>query len=369
MNKNVGVFLSAAFLTSVRTEHRTPQGLTSKVEEATKRVLAAGEPAVRVVVADCAVEEQRLIAEGFALEAGFRIRHAPALGPSVSATLSAEVLAAAAADDGLRVVAVGDDPVAQAATLEALATLKRWTVLISIDAARRINLADEVLKLVLDPRPLFDVVNDVLAAAADPRDFAAIHAETQRRFGPFSPKTYGFAATEGLVKAARKHAREHSPATSPAQRSHSRPPFAKLPTKLEPRLGERRDVRRAVLAQPPLGELDAANLSDLEIGGTVLDRLGSSEFASYVGSAGIDIHLFLECSRHLTSMAKWAPNDITTPELMMRIASEHSGWVVGVPPGRKDAHLVASASLPAGWTEYVARVDDGAHITRDGAEA
>lgn len=354
MNKNVGVFLSAAFLVGVKLEHRNPLELTSKVEEATRRVLVAGEPTVRVIVADCADENQRLIAESFALQAGFRIRHAPALGPSVSTTLGAEVLGAVAADADLRVVAIGDEPVTQAATLEALSALKRWTVLISADAARRIDLADAVLGLALDPRPLFDVLAEVLTEAIDRRDFDAIHKETQRRFGLFSPKTYGFASTEALVKAAQKRAPKQTRVTEHADAAAKKHPGA---TKPSAQLTDRREIRRTALAMETLDELDVATLSDLELGRIVLTRLEATPFRSFTRTTGVDMHLFLDCIRHLTAQPKWSPEGISTPELMMQIASAHPGWSVGVPPDGAGARFVSLPDLPASWTPFTPRVD------------
>ncbi|MEO3860994.1 hypothetical protein [Acrocarpospora sp. B8E8] len=112
---DLGVFADAHHLLAVDPRGRDVRGLLGRIQVAAERLCMAGGMSHRVVVADCADSGARAIAEAFAADAAFRIRHVPFIGGIERAqVLAAEVFEAVAVRPDLRaVVVIGDEEVYQ----------------------------------------------------------------------------------------------------------------------------------------------------------------------------------------------------------------------------------------------------------------
>lgn len=161
---DLGVFVDAHYLLDAAPRERTAAKLIRRIEiAAEERCMSLG-IADRLVVADCADNAARALAEDFGAE-GFVIRHVPErAAPSRGQVLTAEITEAAGAREELRTVAVVAPEHVPLSVADALHRSGRALIGCLLGAPRDCGVLDGVVALPLDGAPLRSVVNEAVAA-------------------------------------------------------------------------------------------------------------------------------------------------------------------------------------------------------------
>lgn len=161
---DLGVFVDAHYLLDAAPRERTAVRLIRRIEiAAEERCMSLG-IADRLVVADCADDAARALAEDFGAE-GFVIRHVPErAAPSRGQVLTAQITEAAGAREELRTVAVVAPEHVPLSVADALHRSGRALIGCLLGAPRDCGALDGVVALPLDGAPLRSVLNEAVAA-------------------------------------------------------------------------------------------------------------------------------------------------------------------------------------------------------------
>lgn len=366
VSKDVGVFLNASHLLALDRSQRKPAPILDWVGVSTTRLLTGGSVSHQVIVADCANFEERRVADEFSLQAGFRVRHVPAGGPTSTAVLSAEILSAAGTDPELRVVVVGDDLTSQEPVFDALHHMKRWVVLLSKDWSQSSRHADLVIDLPLNRDDLFMAIGEVADRLGSEPDAITLNREVRKLIPGFRPQVFGFDNMAAVMRAAKtvgKSAKSRPVGTSSTTKGAApgtTGPDSESPGRKRTRPGadpERVSMRKKLFSLTPLA--DATGMADLTIASHLLEALSAQQFHDFVSRRGLDPAMFVDGIRHLVSDPRWKPDNtadgLPKPfgQLMFQAVEEAPGWVVGLPPGQHTSAVLKAPELPGDWSPWI----------------
>ncbi|WP_063022760.1 hypothetical protein [Nocardia niwae] len=356
--KDIGIFLSARHFTGIASSDRKPNDVLDQVESAATTLMLAGGIAHRVVVADCAQPGERDIAEQFATESGFRVRHCPAIGPDQSTVLGTEILEALTTNSWLQTFVVGDDLQAQSAALDVLHRQRRWVIGLAGEYPITPRLADMTYTMPLARARLVSVVSAIIteiARADHEPTVVEVHRELQRRIAGFSPGAYGFEGTAELVAAAQetksrpKAAPPRTRTVAPAKATkRSRKNTAK-PDPMQAAL------RNAIRSLPTLSESELSVMEEVAVGSHLLELLAAQpDLLAPLAGGGMVTGVFADGVRQITGKTDWRPETVDNFfELQRRAADRHGGWILASPPDRPTFGVFLLADeLPGGWSHY-----------------
>ncbi|MDX1875767.1 hypothetical protein SBI67_26920 [Mycolicibacterium sp. 120266] len=379
--KEIGIFLSARHLATIAADDRKPDEVLDRVESAAHVLMLASGISHRIIAADCAEHTECEIAEQFAEDSGFRIRHCPARGPDQSAVLSAEILESLATSPSLRTFVIGDNLVAQSAAVEVIHRQRRWTIGLVGEYPVAPRLADLTYTMPLARFGLLGLTSDVMAEISgrgEEPEAQSVYRELSQRLSGFSPSSYGFDGMAQLISAAKSRSTQEaqppprtrtvSPApVKPQKKTRNKkadPSSATRGRKTDPSVAA---IRSAIGAFTVLSDDELTDLDEVAVGRRVLSQLRARpELRDALHRGALNGALFTEGMRQMIGDAVWRPSSEPTFFSLLRRCVEHEAeWVIASSPERPMNGVLILGELPDGWklftpSQTIASQADGA---------
>jgi hypothetical protein len=199
----IGVFVDAHHLLSVRRQDRVPAAILRRVANAAMQLALTSGFAQRVIVADCGNPPARQVTEDFGLNGGFRMRHVPqSHGVSRSAVIVAEIVEALCIPTLRTIVAIG--PVLDIAPAIDSAHRAGKTVIVMTGDVKAPGAMEAVVQLPLDTSVLHGLVAEAIAQLrAENKHFSdhqVLHQRLRQLQPGFSPLHYGYRDSAHMMR-------------------------------------------------------------------------------------------------------------------------------------------------------------------------